>query len=152
MTQLFTAVSAALALGPSGQAFAQEIGTCDDWRSSAFALAEPWESTTRLFANGEVRLAITDTIEPAAGAFHLIILSPPYDEVGGRQCALVSADGGMGFAGLDLVEAAASYDPATGLAVTIPATRWLPDTDTYTDAVLNVTLNQATGAITAQLD
>jgi hypothetical protein len=152
MNRFTTVVPTALALCLAAPVFAQEISTCDDWRSSAFALAEPWESTTRLFANGEVRLAMTDTIEPAAAAFHLIILSPPYDEVGGRQCAVVSTEGGMGFAGLNVAATKAKYDPTTGLAFTIPATRWLPETDSYVDAVLHVTLNQATGAITAVLD
>lgn len=133
-------------------AVAQEIAGCDDYRSGAFALAEPWEANTRLFANGEVRLAVTDTIEPAAGAFHLIILSPPYDELGSRQCALVSSADGIGFAGLNLEGATANYDPATGLRVLIPATRWLQDSDSYADAILSVTLDQSTGAITAELD
>lgn len=136
----------------AGTASGQEIAGCDDYRSSLFAMAEPWEANTRLFANGEVRLAVADTIEPAAGAFHLIILSPPYDEVGGRQCAVVSAAGGMGFAGLDLTEMQASYDPARGLLFGIPATRWAPEIDDFVPAVLSVTLNQSTGAITALLD
>ena len=77
----------------SAPAFAQEVAPCDDYRSSAHALAEPWEASTRVFANGEVRLAIADTIEPAAGAFHLIILSPPYDEVGGRHVCRIAIVG-----------------------------------------------------------
>lgn len=142
----------ALALCLTTPAFAQEIGTCEDYRSSIFALAEPWEDSTRVFANGDVRLAIADTIEPAAAAFHLIILSPPYDEVGGRQCVLISGDGGSGFGGLTLADAEADYDAATGLTFRLNATRWLPDTDSFVDAILTVTLNQATGAVTAQLD
>lgn len=133
-------------------ALAQEVAPCDDYRSSAHALAEPWEASTRLFANGEVRLAIADTIEPAAGAFHLIILSPPYDEVGGRQCAVVSGMGGMGFGGLDLTEMQAGYDPAVGLAFAIPALRWDEAAGDVVPALLRVTLNQATGAITAGLE
>ena len=142
----------ALALCLAAPAMAQEIGTCDDYRSSAALLAEPWEENTRVFAEGAVRLALIDTYEPAAAAFHLVVLSPPYDELGFGQCALVSFDGGMGFAGLNVAATEADYDPATGLTFTIPATRWLMETDTYVDAVLHMTLNQATGAITAKLD
>lgn len=131
---------------------AQSIDGCDDFRSSAFALAEPWEQTTRLFANGAVRLAVTDTIEPAAGAFHLVILSPPYDEVGGRSCRVVSGANGIGFAGLTLDGMSADYDPATGLRFRINATRWVPESGDYDDAILTVTVNQASGAITARLD
>lgn len=142
----------ALALCLATPAVAQEIGTCDDYRSSVAMLAEPWEENTRVFADGEVRLAVIDTIEPAAGAFHLVILSPPYDELGAGHCALVSSDTGSGFAGLTLAGTQSAYDPATGLSFTIPATRWIPDSDTYVDAVLHVTLNQQTGAITAVLE
>lgn len=142
----------ALVLALSGAVQAQEVGRCDDFRSSAQAIAEPWEQNTRLFANSEVRLAILDTIEPAAGAFHLLILSPPYDEVGGRQCAVVSAADTIGFAGLDLADMRAGYDPARGLTFAIPATRWTPDNDAFVPAVLSVTLNQSTGAITAGLE
>jgi hypothetical protein len=135
-----------------GAAVAQTIAPCDDYRSSAAALAEPWEDNTRLFASGAVRLAVTDTIEPAAGAFHLVILSPPYDEVGVRQCSVISAGEGIGFGGLSLAGMQADYDPATGLGFQLKATRWLPASDSYTDAILSVTLNQATGALTARLD
>ncbi|CAN0606350.1 unnamed protein product, partial [Ectocarpus sp. 12 AP-2014] len=89
------ALSSGTFVSPS---LAQSVGDCD-WRASAQALVEPWDApeNTRTFANGDVRLAIIDTIEPAAGAFHLIILSPPYDEVGGRQCQVVSTNSSVGF-------------------------------------------------------
>ena len=144
----------AVLLGPflPGAALAQEIGACEDYRSSAALLAEPWEENTRVFAEGEVRLALIDTFEPAAAAFHLIILSPPYDELGFGQCKLVSGEGGSGFAGLNVAATEADYDAAKGLMFTIPATRWLMESDTYEDAVLHVTLNQATGEVTAVLE
>jgi hypothetical protein len=130
---------------------AQEVGECD-WRAAAQMIAEPWESNTRLFANGEVRLTIMDAGEPAAGSFHLMILSPPYDEAG-RHCAILSlTKDAMGFAGLSMEGATAQYDPATGLSVTLPASRWIPDSDTYIDAILTVTINQESGAITGKLD
>ena len=143
---------AALALCLPGATGAQSIGACDDFRSSVFALAEPWEANTRLFANGAVRLAVTDTIEPALGAYHLVILSPPYDELGGRSCTVVSDGGGLGIAWLTLEGMAADYDPATGLRFKLRAERWMPDSDSFVDATLTVTLNQASGAVTARLD
>ena len=110
-------------------AMAQAVGDCD-WRAASQAIAEPWEANTRTFANGEIRLTIMDTGEPAAGPVHLMILSPPYND-GGRQCAVLSLEaGGMGFAGLTMEGAKAAYDPATGLSVTLPARRWVPDNDT----------------------
>jgi hypothetical protein len=142
----------ALALGLPVTAQAQSIGPCDGWQSSAALVAEPWEANTALFANGAVRLAIIDTFEPAAASFHLMILSPPYDELGYRQCVLVSGPEGEGLAGLTLEGIVADYDPAAGLRFKLRASRWLMETDTYKDAVLSVTLNQATGAVTARLD
>ena len=96
-----------------------------------------------LFANGNVRLAVLDTIEPAVASFYLLVLSPPSDEVGGRQCRVISLVDGTGFAGLDLAAAVASYDPAKGLSIAIPAKRYLPETDSFGAEMLAITLNQA---------
>lgn len=133
-------------------ALAQTVEACD-WRASAQALIEPWDApeNTRTFANGNVRLAVTDVIEPAAGAFHLIILSPPYDELGGRQCQIVSANGSIGFTGLTLDGMTSAYDPATGLTFTMEAGAYDPNTGGTLPRTLTVTLNQATGGITATL-
>jgi hypothetical protein len=150
MIRLLAAVL--LACAAPVAAVAQGVGDCDGYQASVRALAEPWEQNTRQFANGAVRLAVVDTVEPAAGGFHLVILSPPYDEIGSRQCAVVSTPDGIGFAGLDLIDAQAGYDAATGLSFAIPARRWSAEVDDFVDAVLSVTLNQATGAITARLD
>lgn len=154
MNRIAAAALATLAL--SSDAFvspslAQSVGDCD-WRASAQALVEPWDApeNTRTFANGDVRLAIIDTIEPAAGAFHLIILSPPYDEVGGRQCQVVSANSSVGFTGLTLDGMTSAYDPAIGLTFTLEAGAYDPNTGGL-PRTLTVTLNQATGGITANL-
>jgi hypothetical protein len=136
----------------TGAASAQTVDACLDYRTSAAALVEPWELNTRLFANGAVRLAVMDTVEPAAGAFHLMILSPPYDELGSRSCTVVSGGDGVGFAGLTLNGMAADYDPAVGLIFRLPARRYVPETGGFADAMLRVTLNQATGLVTARLD
>lgn len=136
----------------TGAASAQTVDGCTDYRSSLAAYAEPWDRNTRLFANGEVRLVVTDTLEPAVGAFHLVILSPPYDELGSRQCVLVTGADGLGFAGLTLEGMEADYDPSVGLIFRLPASRYLPDTGGFADAVLTVTLNQATGLVTAGLE
>lgn len=132
-------------------AYAETVEDCD-WRASTHAMAEPWEDNTRTFANGNVRLAVTDTIEPAAGAFHLVILSPPYDELGGRQCAVVSANGNTGFSGLTLDDMTSAYDPAIGLTFELTAGAYDPETGGTIPQTLTVTLNQATGEITASTD
>ena len=140
------ALSMALAL----PATAQDVADCD-WRGAAQAIAEPWEDNTATFANGAVRLAVMDVMEPAAGAYHLLILSPPRNELGERQCRVMSAQGSFGFAGLSLQGATAAYDPTTGLTVVLPAKR-SSGGDVFTDASLHVTINQATGTITGRLD
>lgn len=141
-------LTAALAL-PHGLA-AQEVGECD-WRASAANIAEPWEANTRSFANGAVRIAVMDTVEPAAAAFHLLILSPPYDELGLPQCRILSGIGGQGFATLSLEGMEAGYDPAVGLTLVLAAGRMT--TDGLAEAAsLSVTINQATGQITRRLD
>lgn len=147
---LMATVLAALAF--ASPALAQSVGDCD-WRASVQSLVEPWDApqNTRTFANGDVRLAVSDVIEPAAGAFHLVILSPPFDELGGRQCQIVSANNTIGFTGLTLDGMTSAYDPAIGLTFTIEAGAYDPNTGGTLPRTLTVTLNQATGAITATL-
>ncbi|WP_238366813.1 hypothetical protein [Mesobacterium pallidum] len=136
--------AAALALAPV-LAQAQEVQPCD-WQASAWNLAEPWEENIRTFANGAVRLALLDTIEPAAAAFHLLILSPPYAELGDRQCRTIGYQG-AGFSGADFAALTAGYDPAVGLIFTLPVQVYDADTAGFVGRALRVTLNQATGAI-----
>lgn len=139
-----------LALLIATPAAAQEVGECN-WRSSAQALAEPWEDNTRTFANGRTRLALLDVIEPAAGSFYLLILSPPEDELGGRQCRVVGLGGGLGFAGVDFAALSAGYDPSVGLMFDIPVSVYVPDDAGFARRQLQLTVNQATGAIDARL-
>lgn len=130
---------------------AQTVEPCD-WRASAAAIAEPWQDNTRTFSKGAVRLALLDTIEPAAGAFHVLVLSPPYSELGDRQCRVVSFDGGMGFGNLTFSALEAGYDPAIGLMFSLPGTIFLPEDAFQNSVMLRFTLNQATGAIDARID
>jgi hypothetical protein len=136
---MITRALAVALLLPSALA-AQTVEPCDDFRANVQALAEPWESNSRVFANGDVRLAVIDTLEPAAAAFHLLVLSPPRDELGTS-----------GFASLSLTGLTAGYDAKTGLGFQIAAKRYLPDSGDFAPATLTVTVNQASGAITARL-
>ena len=89
-----------------------------------------------------IRLVVLDTIEPAAGAFHLAILHPPRDELGSPMCSQVSASEGMGFGGMDIGPATASYDPARGLTVSLPVSVYDPDAaEFYSVKWLSVTIN-----------
>ena len=74
-TRIGSLVAAALL---SGTAVAQEVWECD-WRNTASSIFEPWEEFTRTFANGAVRIAVIDMVEPGGAPLHLLVLSPPYD-------------------------------------------------------------------------
>ena len=129
-------------------AYAQDIVECS-WQSSAANLVEPWENYTQTFSNGKTRIALIDTLEPAAGAVWLLILSPPYNELGDRQCRLVG-HGGMGFMDLDFTALATSYDPARGLTFVLPGKVYGDGVNNW-DIMVALTLNQATGEITKEI-
>ncbi len=131
-------------------AFAQDLHECD-WMAMAGNIAEPWEDNTRTFANGNVRLAVLDTIEPAAGAYHLLLLSPPFDEIGERQCRVISLDGGVGFGAFDWPRLDASYDPSVGLTFHVRVQRYDAVIANYVWNWLTFTLNQSTGQINTWL-
>ena len=145
MMRLLTAV-AALFIATAAQA---QIVTECDWRSDAQFIAEPWEQNTRIFANGAVRVAMIDTWEPAAIPFHVMVISPPHDELGFRQCRIITGDNG-GFASHAFEAMTASYDPARGLTLHLPVAIWLGDMNSVWRG-LEFTVNQATGSIDARL-
>lgn len=142
-------VTLAAAAWPAAAA-AQEVGPCD-FRASAAAVIEPWEAHSRSFAEGAVRLALMDAIEPGAGPVHVLVLSPPYGMLGDRQCRIVSYRGGMGFADADFAALSAGYDPATGLTFRLPVEIFTGD-EGFAPRDLVFTVNQATGAIAARFE
>jgi hypothetical protein len=126
------------------------VSDCD-WSASADNIVEPWEAHSRTFSDGKTRLALLDTIEPALGWAQLLIMSPPYDEVGGRQCKVIGVES-YGFSGMAFDKLTASYDPASGLTFAVPVQAYDErQGDHFGWFTLRVTLNQASGAITAQL-
>lgn len=142
-----------IALGLGAPAAAQTAIDCTGWQAAARNIPEPWEAHTRTFANGDIRVALLDTIEPAAGAFYLMVLAPPYDELGSRNCAIIAATGGsMGFAGLSFDRIGASYDPARGLTLRLPASLYAPATGGFDPVILAVTINQRAGTITPRFE
>lgn len=148
MIRFLTLAALALTAAP---ALAQSVSDCD-WRATAASLVEPWEAHSKTYSKGAVRVALLDTVEPAAGAYHVLVLSPPFNELGERQCKVVSFDGTMGFAGAYFGDIDAGYDPATGLMVSLPVQIYLPEEDFAGAALLRFTLNQTTGEITPRLD
>lgn len=131
-------------------AAAQEVMPCD-WQASAQSIVEPWSENSRLFANGDVRVTNLDTIEPAVAFAYLMIQSPPYDELDGRQCVVVGHGASGGFAGLDFDSLVAGYDPAVGLIFEVVVQVYVPDASDFVTQLLTITLNQSNGATTATL-
>lgn len=133
-------------------AAAQHVAQCD-WQADARGIVEPWEDYTRSFANGAVRVALLDTVEPAAGALHILVLTPPYDDkTGDRTCAVVGWSEGIGFATVNFTEMAPAYDPSVGLVLAMGARFFDPELDFSNIGVLYVGINQSTGNVTASYE
>ena len=145
MRRLFLAlVVASLPLSIS----AQVVSTCD-WRASARAIVEPWEENSITFANGAIRVALLEIIEPAAGASYLLILTRPDDEMGDPQCFVIGFGDGVGYADMSFSELVSAYDPARGLILTIPVQIFSPEESFRNSAQLEITVNQAMGIVAA---
>jgi hypothetical protein len=127
---------------------AQTVTECDA-RSQAGFLVEPWENYSRSFADGLVRVAVLNTVDPAPDNAHLLVLSPPFDDMGQRQCRIVSYVDGMGFAGLYFREMKAVYDADTGLSLAVPVHGFDPARGFAHAGLLTVTLDTTTGDVTA---
>ena len=123
----------------AAQEYVVSVMDCD-WQASAWNIVEPWEANTRTFSEGKTRLAMLDTVEPAAGWAYVLVLSPPYSELGDRQCKVIGLNG-MGFAGMDFQSLTASYNPATGLRFVLPVDVDDFDTGMPAPATLGFTLN-----------
>lgn len=143
-------IALALVLLPmAGAAAAQAVGACGEW-TSARNIPEPWADNTATYAEGAIRVTRLDTLEPAAAAVHLMILSPPLDEIGDRSCSVVSltaaSDGWPGgFYDIDFASRTASYSPETGLVLSFPAEVFEPATGGGQRRVLRITINQTRG-------
>jgi hypothetical protein len=141
------ALLTALLLGTP--AFAEPaVGDCEGWQANARNV--DWTQPSPTYAEGAIRLVALDTVEPAAAAYHVLVLMTG---AGGAEqtCQLVSAElEGAGFAGLDLARAVSSYNPATGLTVTLPVTQMLATGDLASTPLL-LLVNQSEGTVTATL-
>jgi hypothetical protein len=132
-------------------AAAQQVLPCD-WQARADTIVEPWEDHTRTFANGDVRVALLDVIEPALGSYYLLVLSPPFDEVGGRQCRVIGFDGGVGFTFLEFDTISADYSAERGVELQMLGRIAAPEYD-FTNAVnLWVIINQSSGEISTFME
>lgn len=138
-----------MALSFSTPTSAQTVSECD-WRSAPENIPAPTEDYTREFSNGKVRVSLIDTEEPASAAMHLMITSPPYDSQGNPSCRIISKSGSLGFRGIMFEDMSADYDPSVGLSLDVPFIIYMPEEEFTNSGKLMITINQATGVITAE--
>lgn len=133
----------------AGSLSAQSVQTCDI-ATQVGKVALPEDLNIRHFANGAVTYAIVDDgRDDVATALSVIVISPPFNAQGERQCRQVRATADDGYAAMLLDQALAEYDPAIGLTVAIPSI-YLASPETTGDSVIvSVTVNQATGSVIA---
>ncbi|MCD9149415.1 hypothetical protein [Pseudophaeobacter flagellatus] len=127
---------------------AQSLEECD-WVASARNLVEPWQDTTRTYANGAIRVALLDTGgEPTCCSNHLLILSPHPDY--GQACHVLSRQPGLGFRQVFLDAATRGYDPSKGVLISVPVGLYDPDTggvDTASVSAVHIRINQSLGLV-----
>lgn len=136
-----------LAAAP-GVGMAQSVGDCAG-RADVGFLMEPWEENTRTFVGDRVRIAVLDRRAPAEGPFWLLVIAPPFDAMGQRQCQLIGLGADAGFAAIRLDGLDARYDPQTGLAVDVPVATL--GRGGLADAMLALVIDPASGAISADM-
>jgi hypothetical protein len=127
---------------------AQTLRDCDTFEANARNTYGPYDQTIRDYANGAIRVIALDVGEPASGSYHVMVTHPHPDEPW-QHCTLISYQDSIGFGWLDTSAIEASYDPATGLSVTIPVE--ITRGANSLDDLLTITVNQATGAVVPAL-
>ena len=150
MRFLLPSLLTALLIAPPASA---DVAASDcDWLRDMRVIMEPWEQHTRTFYRGQVRVSLGDSVEPAWGSFHVLILLPdPEDELGGRKCVAINQGNGMGFSKVDWEGLQADYDPATGLSLTFRYAVYDPDTTGHSAwRRARVLLNLARGQVTVR--
>jgi len=149
--QLLAAMALSVLLAPG--AHAVTVAACDDHRSDAQALAEPWEANTRTFLGGAVRIAVVDTGgEPACCSAHfLVIAAKPEDSTGPaeRVCRVISHKDQLGFMSIDFFSIRYSYTPANGLNLLVPFRTYIDGVKSRPGA-FRLKVDPRTGVITAR--
>ena len=133
------------------------IAPCDGANSPASlaTVIEPWDEYSRTYANGAIRVVHVDTSgEPVCCSSHIAVLFPTAEDGPAyRECVVVS-DGPdyRGFLDVRLAEAAASYDAARGLLISVPVERYdgVRGADPARSGRVRIRVNQATGTATLE--
>ena len=156
MTRIAEKLIAALicTLLPTGAWAEARIAECEGWPLNVRNIVEPFDQSTRTFANGNIRILHIDTGgEPVCCSSHLVILAPnPAEEEQFRICKLLTdGDVGNGFLDVNIKGIKSSYSPSKGLLLSVPVLRYnFEDGVNNHKATIDVRINQATGAITIE--
>ncbi|NOR63209.1 MAG: hypothetical protein GQ535_12045 [Rhodobacteraceae bacterium] len=132
---------------------AQQVQPCFEgqnipYQVSAAAIAEPWEANTRSFADGDIRITVMDTWEPALGAYYLMVMFWAGADADIRNCSLVS-NAELGFVSMTLEGLVSKYDPAKGLVLSVPTSFHNPAEGTNENGMLEVVVNRQKAEVTA---
>ena len=130
---------------------AATVADCDG-ETDLRHIAEPWDTATRAFPEGNTRVVLLDMAEPEEVPFRILVLSPPVGEAGLRQCKVISGGDGWGFAAMDFAAHDAAFDPAAGMLFSLPVTIWRASDDVTRPATFSFSLNAETGEIATNLD
>lgn len=144
---MFRFLSALVFMAPLAAPASAQVALPCDWQARADAIVEPWEDNTATFAQGAIRVAVLDVLEPAASSAYLLVIHPPYDEIGARTCSVIAQDENLGYAGFNFEDLTAGYDPATGLTLKVPAIIYMPEQSFQSTTLVSITINQATGRV-----
>ncbi len=152
MNKLIRSLTMAAALSLPTGALADIAASDCDWLQDMRVIAEPWEKHTRTFNEGEVRVVLGDSVEPACCYLHVIVLLPdPDDELGGRKCVVINQGSTMGFSKVDWDALKASHDPATGLTITFPYANYdAENASAGPTKAATVRIDLSTGDVTAR--
>ncbi len=143
-----------LALVLSGPVAAQQVQPCESngtfpYETTALAIAEPWEDNTRIFAEGQVRITIMDTYEPALGALYLMVIFEPMGQAADfRTCVLVS-NGFAGFPNMTLEGLNVREIEGQGMRFHVPTTFYNPTDDEVEYGYLEVMVDRLALSVTA---
>ena len=142
-------------LASAAPAAAVSVMDCGDDQATASAadIAGPWEKNTKLFYNGQVRVALMDTGgEPVCCSVHLLVLSPAggQDEPEYTACHLINDHEGSGFVSIDFAKLAATYDAKKGLLITFPYGLYVDGMKPNKPGIAKIRLNLKAGAVTVE--
>ncbi len=148
MTMLRTAAFlAAISLPIAAQAQPTGFEDCENaWPAQLqnLAIGENGEGI-RTFYEGAVTLLQIDTIEPAAASGGFIVMMWTGSELSdiNRQCWVIAGQGGI-----DVDATESSYDPAAGLTLSVPTSRYSQEDGSLIERTIRFRLNVDAGTLT----